>query len=90
MLKEEVIAQDGLAELPALRPHTAGARARPNLVTAPPESVRSCASVSERLFARSLVGSGEMARTSHKKPLRRLIRRRCPRHDSPTPHRRFH
>ena len=78
MLKEEVIAQDGSPELPALHPHTAGARARPNFMRAPRESVNSCATVSGRSFARSPVGSGEMARTSHKKPLRSAAQKEVP------------
>ena len=69
MLKEEVIAQDGSAELPALHPHTAGSRARPNFVKPPRASVNRYATVSGRSFARSPVGSGEIARTSHRKPL---------------------
>ena len=68
MLKEEVIAQDGSSELPSLHPHTAGARARPNFVRSPRASANSYATVSGRSFARSPVGSGEMTRTSHKKP----------------------
>jgi hypothetical protein len=35
MLKEEVIAQDGSPELPALHPHQAGALAHPNVMSAP-------------------------------------------------------
>jgi hypothetical protein len=68
MLNQEVIAQHGSSELPVLHPHTAGARACLNSVRAPRASVDSCATVSERLFARSPVGSGEMTRTSHTKP----------------------
>lgn len=90
MLKEEVIAQDGTEELSALHPHTAGPRACPNFVKPPRASVNSYATVSGRSFARSPIGSGEIARTSHRKPLCRLIRRRCPRHDSPNPRSRFH
>ena len=57
MLKEEVIAQDGSPELPALHPHPAGARARPNFDEGARESVNSCTTVSDavvRALARRL------------------------------------
>lgn len=53
MLKEEVVAQDGSAESPALHPHTAGSRARPNFVS-PPEAICDCLGSVVRALARRL------------------------------------